>query len=242
MWESASVPPLNAALFPGQRHRGTSPPERRRDKSFRRQHSTRHREGGHGATLAESFAQGGVLRFEFGVPQAQRLDVVGVGGDSGACLPLLGRMLGAPAAPASVGRPHPVRGSGDRRPGPPCPTLRYPLQYRCQVRACRPPGQGVAPDPLTGRHRPRHLTAVDVDYHDLVEPRPTPRGRPKCLAQSPPHGPESVAQSRSPAMKSPTAPSTMPKTITLPANSGAVGANTSSSLPWTDVVASISPA
>lgn len=60
--------------------------------------------------------------------------------------------------------------------------------------------------------------------------------------QSPPHGPVSVAQSRSPAMKSPTAPSTMPKTMTLPANFGAAGANTSSSPPCTDVVASISSA
>lgn len=43
----------------------------------------------------ERFAQGGVLRFEFGVPQAQRLDVVGVGGDGGARLPLLGSVVGA---------------------------------------------------------------------------------------------------------------------------------------------------
>jgi hypothetical protein len=38
-----------------------------------------------------------IVCFEFGVPQAQRLDVVGVGGDGGTCLPLLGRVLGSAA-------------------------------------------------------------------------------------------------------------------------------------------------
>ncbi|MFI2207606.1 hypothetical protein ACH47Z_44590 [Streptomyces sp. NPDC020192] len=46
----------------------------------------------------ESFAQGGILRFEFGVTQRQCLDVVGVGGDGGACLSLLCRVLRAQRA------------------------------------------------------------------------------------------------------------------------------------------------
>ncbi len=59
----------------------------------------------------EGFAQGGIPRFEFGVSQAQSLDVVGVGGDGCARLPLLGRVL-------RTQRPVGLLEAGDvRRPG-----------------------------------------------------------------------------------------------------------------------------